>query len=102
MFQRLKTTVEFLREVEYSTFVKIVLRYIWQNLLCIPILPYAMYKIRKIDKDCSLDELVDFTFTFCFRLIKPLQFRYELFELLKILDKKKPKYLLEIGNSRWR
>lgn len=39
------------------------------------------------------------TFTFCFGLIKPLQIHYELFELLKMLDEKKPKYILEIGTA---
>lgn len=99
MFQILKTAIEFLREIEYSTFVKIALRYIWQNLLCIPILPYAMYKIRKIDADYGLDKLVAFAFRFCFGLITPMQVRYELLELLKKIDNVKPKYVLEIGTA---
>lgn len=48
MFQRLKTTVEFLREEEYPKVVKITLSYTWKHFLFIPIPPYAMNKIRKI------------------------------------------------------
>jgi cephalosporin hydroxylase len=99
MFRLLKSAVELSEQYRFSTFVKMGLQYIFLQLLFAPFFPYAMHRIRKIDKDYSLDELVNFTFTFCFGLIKPLQIHYELFELLKILDEKKPKYILEIGTA---
>lgn len=99
MFRLLKSAVEFSEPKRFRTFVKMSLRYVFLQLLFAPFFPYAMYRIRKIDKDYSLDKLLDFTFTLCFGLIRPLQVRYELFELLKILDKEKPKYILEIGTA---
>lgn len=60
-------------------------------------IPCAIFKIRRLDKHCSLDELVNFAFTMCLGLIEPAQSRYEILELLKILDKAKPKIILEIG-----
>ena len=98
MFRLLKNTGEIIKEVGYPRFIKGALRYIWQNFLFIPILPYTIYKIRKIDKDYDLNKLVDFAFTFCFGLIKPAQIRFEILQLLNIINKeKKPKYILEIG-----
>ncbi len=99
MFQLLKFAVEFLREEEFSTAVRIILSYIWKHFLFIPILPYAMNKIRKINTKNDLDKLINFTYTFCHGLITPLQVRYELLELLKKIEKEKPKYILEIGTE---
>ena len=99
MFRIFKTAVEILKEEEYSRFVKLSFNYIWQNLLFIPVLPYAIYKIRKIDTNDSLNKLVDFAFTFCFGLIMPLQIHFELLQLIKILNKEKPRYILEIGTG---
>jgi len=61
------------------------------------LIPYAMFKIRRLDQHYSLDKLVDIALTMCFGLIEPAQARYEISELLKILDKAKPKVILEIG-----
>jgi predicted O-methyltransferase YrrM len=58
-----------------------------------------MNKIRKINTQNDLDKLINFTYTFCLGLIKPLQVRYELLELLKKIEKEKPKYILEIGTE---
>jgi len=99
MFQLLKAALEFSDPKRFKLLVKIGLQYIFLQLLLAPFYPYAIYRIKKIDKDYSLDKLLEFTFTFCFGLIRPLQIRYELIELLKILKKEKPKYILEIGTS---
>jgi len=61
------------------------------------LLPYTMFKIRRLDRHYSLDKLADFAFTTCFGLIEPAQVRYEILELLKILNEVKPKIILEIG-----
>lgn len=99
MPQLLKSAAELSEQYKFFTFVKMALRYVFLQLLFAPFFPYAIHKIRKIDKEYTLDKLVDFTYTFFYGLIRPLQIRYELSELLKILDKKKPKYILEIGTA---
>jgi len=99
MFQGLKTSVEFLRKEDFPKFVSNTLEYIWKQYLFIPILPYAIYKIKRFDTNKDLNKLVDLTYTFYYGLIKPLQVRYELLELLKYIKKEKPKYILEIGTS---
>lgn len=85
--------------MDFSKIVNIGVEYIWKQYLFIPILPYVTYKIKSIDKDIDLKNLVNFTRKFCFGLISPLQVPYELLELLKIIKKEKPKYILEIGTS---
>jgi len=99
MFQILKTAAESIREIEYSTFIKLAIIYIWQNLLCIPIIPYAINKIQNISPDYSVDKLIDYTYKFSYGLIAPVQIRHELLELLKKIDNRKPRHLLEIGTA---
>lgn len=91
-----KRGIEIFREKGCIAFIREFLRYIL-NQLILP--PYAMFKIRDVDQHYSLDELVNFTFTWCLGVIKPSQVRYEILELLKILDKTKPKFVLEIGTA---
>jgi len=99
MFQGLKTSVEFLREEDFPKSVRIILEYLWKHYLIIPILPYIICKIRRFDSNNDLDKLVNFTYTFWHGLIKPLQVRYELLELIKYVKKEKPRYILEIGTA---
>lgn len=61
------------------------------------LIPCAMLKISRLKKNCSLTELAEVAFTMCFGIIEPAQSRYEISELLKILDEEKPKVMLEIG-----
>lgn len=61
--------------------------------------PYALYKIRREGPAGSLDDLVDFTFGFCGGLIRPLQVKSEILELIKLLQPRKPKIVLEIGTA---
>ncbi len=62
------------------------------------VIPYASWKIKKI-KFRSVEELVDFSFNCFGGLIKPMQIKEEITELLKILSKRKPKVVLEIGTA---
>lgn len=61
--------------------------------------PYSLYNIRRLDIDTDLNNLVDFTFSFCNGLVRPLQIKSELLELLETLQELKPKYILEIGTA---
>ncbi|NJE12854.1 class I SAM-dependent methyltransferase [Thermococcus sp. LS2] len=62
------------------------------------IIPYAIWKIKNI-KFRSVEELVDFSFNWLHGLIRPMQVREEIIELLKILSERKPKVVLEIGTA---
>ncbi|KUK16874.1 class I SAM-dependent methyltransferase [Thermococcus sibiricus] len=62
------------------------------------VLPYASRKIKGINFR-SIEELVDFSFNRFHGLIRPMQIREEIIELLKILSKRKPKVVLEIGTA---
>lgn len=62
------------------------------------LLPYAMIKIKTFNTT-SLDNLLDFSFNSIAELIKPMQVREEIEELLKILNSAKPKVILEIGTA---
>ncbi len=95
----LKSILEFSDPKSFKMFVKLILRFLFLQLLFAPFYPYAIYRIKKIDKSYNLDKMLDFTQTFFFGLIRTLQIRYELLELLKILKKEKPKLILEIGTA---
>lgn len=99
MPELIKSASDLSEQYKFFTFFKMALRYVFHQLLFAPFFPYAIHKIRKTGKDYSLDKLIDFTNAFFYGLIRPLQIRYELSELLKIIDKNKPKYVLEIGTS---
>lgn len=62
------------------------------------ILPYAFLRMKKVNQN-SLDNLVDFCFYGIGGLIRPLQVRNEISELLRILDGIKPKVVVEIGTA---
>jgi len=59
----------------------------------------ALLKIKHLDKNLTLNELVGFAFNDFARLIKPSQVRNEISELLRIVDGIKPKVILEIGTA---
>lgn len=61
-------------------------------------IPYASWKIKRVTFG-SIEELLDFAFNCCCGLIKPIQIRDEIAELLDILSKRKPKVILEIGTA---
>jgi len=61
---------------------------------------YTSVKVRNINKkSLNLNDLVKFCFYNCGGLIKPLQIQEEILELLRILDKIKPKIIVEIGTA---
>ena len=67
----------------------------------------AAVKLKKeANKRCSIKDYVDIAFnmftasSFIFLSIRPVQVKEEITELLKILARRKPKFLLEIGTAR--
>jgi predicted O-methyltransferase YrrM len=62
-------------------------------------LPYALFRIKGLNRDCTLNELLDFTFDDCAGLIKPAQVHSEFSELVEIVTGMKPKVILEIGTA---
>ncbi|MEM2073511.1 MAG: class I SAM-dependent methyltransferase [Nitrososphaeria archaeon] len=65
------------------------------------ILPYALLKIKLINQknNLNLNEYVNFAFNDLSGLIKPIQIYNEILELLEIIQKIKPKTVLEIGTA---
>lgn len=61
--------------------------------------PFYLWRKRKIKQEHGLNALVEFSFTVCNGLIKPLQVKNEILELLSVMDKEKPKIILEIGTN---
>jgi predicted O-methyltransferase YrrM len=62
-------------------------------------LPYALLRIKGLNRGCSLDELLDFAFNDCAGLVRPGQVQSEVSELLKIVNETKAKVILEIGTA---
>lgn len=62
-------------------------------------LSYALLRIKGLNRDCTLNELLDFTFNDSAGLIKPAQVQSEVSELLEIINRMKPKVILEIGTE---
>jgi predicted O-methyltransferase YrrM len=62
-------------------------------------IPYCYWRIRNRAFRGDPNQLVDFAFNRCNGLIKPLQSQYEILELLVILNKVKPRFILEIGTA---
>ena len=91
----LQKGIKVLKEEGIIIFLKKFLRY-FQNRIEIFIYPLYFLKIKKF-RHKNLHQLVDFVFN-C-SLIKPSQIKEEILELLKILEKKKPKIILEIGTA---
>ena len=66
------------------------------------LIPYAIRKLREgVSKISKLEKLVNFVFEFKVDglNIAPVQVKEEILELLKILEKLKPKTILEIGTA---
>lgn len=61
--------------------------------------PIYLRRNRKIKQKKGIETLVEFCFTVCNGFIKPLQVKDEILELLRVLDKEKPKILMEIGTN---
>ena len=62
--------------------------------------PYALFKIKSLNqRSCNVDELLNFTFNRLVGLIKPSQVYREISQLLKLVDRIKPRVVLEIGTA---
>jgi len=62
------------------------------------LLPYALFKVRTFNTK-DLNELVEFAFDDLLGLIRPIQIKEEIQELLRILWEIKPKVVVEIGTA---
>ena len=62
------------------------------------LLPYAIWKLKRAQFN-SLEELVEFSFNWLFGIIRPMQIKEEILQLLKILAERRPKVILEIGTA---
>jgi len=97
----LERSLKVIREEGVVSFVGKVARKII-HYLTLFFIPYAIYKLRKeIAKISKVEELVDLAFNFKINglNIAPVQVKEEILELLKILEKIKPKIILEIGTA---
>jgi len=90
--------IEVLRKEGAKAFSKKTLAYLMKRAEFL-FLPYALLKIKLLNRNCTLNELVDFAFNDLARVIKPFQVPSEISELLKIVDETKPKVILEIGTA---
>lgn len=63
------------------------------------LLPYALPKIKSLNRSCALNDVVNFAFNGLVGLIKPAQVYSEISQLLKLVDRIKPGAILEIGTA---
>ncbi|MCX6006130.1 MAG: class I SAM-dependent methyltransferase [Chloroflexi bacterium] len=63
------------------------------------LLPFALVCIKNI-KFKDIDSLVDFSFNVAGGLIRPLQVKSEIIQLLEIINQRKPELVVEIGTYR--
>ena len=94
-----KRAIKIIREEGLEIFIKKAITYIFRTIFLPFLLPYALLKIKKIRNEKKLDYLVDFAFDDLLGLISPIQIKEEILELLRILNKIKPKVILEIGTA---
>lgn len=96
--------IEVLREEGVIVFSRKVLSYLGVTnaiikvslFLKLVLIPYALIKIKNFRHN-NLIDLVDFSYNSKAVLIKPAQVRYEILELLRILNEIKPEVITEIG-----
>ncbi len=92
MCQSLKSVVEIWKKEGLKSIIKRSVTYLkW-----IIGYPYCFLKVRKLK---NLDEAFRFVFSKCDGLIQPAQVKSEIAQVLKILEKEKPKYIMEIGTG---
>lgn len=95
MYHILKRAIEIIRKEGMILFTKLLLKFII-DFFC---LPYCAFRIKHFTSWDDLYKSVDFSFSICNGLIKPVQDRAEILTLLAILKKVKPVYVLEIGTA---
>jgi predicted O-methyltransferase YrrM len=90
--------IEILRQEGLKSFSKKASGYIAKRLEFF-VLPYALLAIRSLHRSSTLNELLDFASNHLGGSIKPYQVYSEISELLKFVDRIKPKVVLEIGTA---
>ena len=94
----LSRAVEILREEGVWSFFKKASAYTARGLGFL-LLPYALPKIKSLNRGCTLNDVVNFTFNGLVGLIKPWQVYSEISQLLELVDRMKPRVILEIGTA---
>src|SRR3989344_1338243 len=95
MTASLKRALEILKEDGSKTLAKKSLTYVIRFLHS----PHFLLKVGSVGRGKSLENLVDFTMKGCYGLISPFQDKKEILGLIKLLDKFKPRTLIEIGTA---
>lgn len=93
-----ETAVKILREEGVAKLAKKSLRYVLGSVILF--LPYVLYKIRFFKQDNDLNKLISFVFDSLGGFFRPSQIQNEILELLKRIEGKKPKVVVEIGTGR--
>lgn len=96
MISELKSLHRILKKDGLSTFLNVIKSHTVQAIW----IPYCQFKLKKIGKLRPLSLLVDFAFDHFNGLIRPGQGRSEILRLLEILDREKPKNILEVGTAQ--
>lgn len=89
-------TIEILTEEGLKFLLKTFLLRIKMNFYA----KYLKIKLKKFQKNYTLESLIDFVFLTNEGIIKPFQVRSEILRFLKLIRKNRPKYILEIGTAR--
>ncbi len=90
----IKNSQRILKEEGFLALVKTASHYIYKILFY----PYCLFKVRS-KVLYNINKAINFVFSDYGSLIKPMQKRKEITELLKIVKKSKPKRMLEIGTA---
>lgn len=62
--------------------------------------PVCILKIKNLNSRMKIENLVDFPFNKCGKILAPMQVKSEFLSLLKTIEENKPKTVLEIGTAR--
>jgi len=79
-----KRAIEIFRQEGTLAFTKRSSYFILKYILDFVRTPYCLFKIRNYNQNYDLNEIVDFVFTACYGLIRPLQIRDEILKLMMI------------------
>jgi predicted O-methyltransferase YrrM len=101
-----KKSLKVIKNEGLLPFLKKATNYVWQRIFHYivgpSLTPYFIYKLkRETSKVSKLEDLVELAFNFKIDglNIAPLQIKEEILKLLEILEKIKPKTILEIGTA---
>ena len=91
--------IEVAREEGVRSLFKKASAYYMTRILGLFILPLALVKTKSLNQSCDLNALLNFAFNGLMGLIKPAQVYSEISQLLKLVDRIKPRVVLEIGTA---